>query len=177
MRRCLSFPFALVALCVATTTTTVHAFERQWHAGVDATWAAIPWHDATFGGYGAGAHLAYGLRDDFNALLEAGATSHPVWVDRPSLLVASGAVGVAYTLDVLEWVPYFGLLAGGYHFRGAELERAEVKLGFQGAAGLDYRFSRDFAVGAQLRYHTFSDDPFTAHYMTVSARFEYLWGW
>lgn len=177
MRRRLSSSFALVVLCIATTTTTAHGFERQWHAGADATWAAVTWHDSTYGGYGAGAHLAYGLRDDFNALLEVGATSHPVWVDRPSLLVASGSVGVAYTLDVLEWVPYFGLLVGGYHVSGAELGQGELKLGFQGTAGMDYRFSRDFAVGAQLRYHTFAGDPFTAHYMTVSARFEYLWGW
>lgn len=162
---------------VATSSTAANAFERQWHAGVDAAWGAIVRSGSTYGGFGGGAHLAYGLRDDFNALLELGATSHPVYVDRPSLLVASGAVGAAYTLDVIDWVPYMGLLVGGYRFSGAELDKAEVKLGFQGVLGMDYRFSRDYAVGAQLKYHTFSDEPFTSHYMTASVRFEVLWGW
>ncbi len=167
----------MTVAAIGATSTAARAVEREWHAGVDAGWAAVSWHDATFGGFGGGAHLAYGLRDDLNALLEVGATSHPVYVNRPQLLVASGAVGAAYTLDVIAWVPYFGLLVGGYRFSGAELGQAQYKLGFQAALGMDYRFSRDLAVGAQLRYHTFSDEPFTRHYMTACARFEYVWGW
>jgi opacity protein-like surface antigen len=153
------------------------AFERQFHLGADGGWSAVSWRGAVHGGWGAGAHLTYGLTDAFNAMLELAATDHAVAPGRPDLVVMSGAAGVAYTLDVLRWVPYGGLLVGGYRFSGAELERPHAKLGFQVAIGLDYQLSRSWAVGGQVKYHTFSDDPLSAHYLTTFARVAYLWGW
>lgn len=164
-----------VILC--STASGALAFERQWHAGVDVGLAGVSWNDEVRGGYGGGLHLAYGLTDSYNLLLEVGGSSHPLEAGQPALDVAHGAFGMAYTLDVISWVPYMGLLVGGYRFAGAELEEADHRLGFQGALGLDYRPSRSWAVGLQLRYHTFSDDPLSTHYMTSFGRFELLWGW
>ena len=157
--------------------SSAKAFERQWQVGADAGWSALSWKGSIFGGYGGGAHLTYGLTDQFNALVQLGLTGHPVYEGRPWMKVASGAAGLGYTLDVLRWVPYAALLVGGYQFSGADLASAEWKLGFQLALGLDYSFSRAWAAGVQVRYHTFSDDPFSAHYLTTFARFEYRWGW
>jgi len=154
-----------------------HGFERQWHVGGDLGWSAVSYRGAIRSGYGGGGHVVYGLNDTFNAMLELGLTTHGVYSDRPWLKVASGAVGIGYTLDILRWVPYAGLLVGGYRFSGGVLEKAEVKLGFQFALGLDYALSRSWAIGAQVRYHTFSDDPLSAHYLTTFGRFEYRWGW
>jgi hypothetical protein len=58
-------------------------------------------------------------------------------------------VGLAYKLDVLEWIPYFGVRAGYYRL-GSEpgpWERGGGALG--GFVGLDYAISRSFAVGLE----------------------------
>lgn len=167
----------MVPISLLASPATAQAFERQWHAGLDAGLAGVSWNDQVHSGLGGGLHLAYGLTDSYNLLVELGASSHSIYADRPALGIAHGAAGMAYTLDVIRWVPYMGLLVGGYRFSGAELEQADYRLGFQAALGLDYRPSRSWAVGIQLRYHTFSDDPLTTHYMTSFGRFELLWGW
>lgn len=167
----------LAALGPLLVSAEAEAFEKQWHAGADLGMAAVSYNGSIFGGYGAGAHATYGLTDTFNAMLELSGSTHPVYIGYPSLTVASGAVGVGYTLDVMRWVPYAGLLVGGYHFRGANLLEPQWKLGFQFALGLDYAISRSWAVGLQVRYHTFSDDPLSAHYLTTFGRVEYMWGW
>lgn len=177
MRTSLLFIGFVIPAAFCAFPATAHAFERQWHAGVDAGVAGVSWNDEIRSGLGGGLHLAYGLTDSYNFVLEMGGSSHSVYADRPALVVSHGAAGMAYTLDVISWVPYMGLLVGGYRFTGAELEDADYRLGFQGALGLDYRPSRSWAVGVQLRYHTFSDDPLSTHYMTSFGRFELLWGW
>jgi opacity protein-like surface antigen len=172
-----AFPAAAISLLCVTGSSRAGAFERQWHAGGDIGWSAVSFAGGIFSGYGGGAHLTYGLTDTFNAMLELGATSHTVYLNRPNLTVLSGAAGIGYTLDVLRWVPYAALLVGGYSFSGANLVKADPRLGFQVAVGLDYAIARSVAVGVQVRYHTFSDDPFSASYLTTFARVEYLWGW
>jgi len=157
--------------------STSGAFERQWHAGVDLGLASVTWNDQMHGGLGGGLHLAYGLTDSYNALVEVGGSTHAPYADQPSLDVMHAATGMAYTLDVTRWVPYMGLLVGGYRFHGAELEDADYRLGFQGAVGVDYRPSRFWALGLQVRYHTFSDDPLSTHYVTTFGRVEMMWGW
>ena len=177
MRRVVCFVLVVGLMVIS---HRVHAFERQWHAGIDFGYAGVTWRDQFRKGLGGGLHGAYGLTDAYNLLLEVGASTH--FVDSedcegcPNLRTGHAAMGMAYTLDVISWVPYMGLLVGGYRFWGAE-QAAEFKLGFQGALGCDYRPSRSWAVGLQARYHTFSDAPFTANYLTVFARFELLWGW
>ena len=154
-----------------------HAFESQWHAGVDLGYAGLSWDGEVRSGLGGGLHGAYGLSDEFNLLLEVGASTHSVCDACSSLRVVHGATGVAYTLDVISWVPYAGLLVGGYGFAGGDLPSAAFRLGFQGALGMDYRPSRWWAVGIQLRYHTLASEPLQTHYVTTFGRFELLWGW
>lgn len=176
MRRILLFTSWLVAVLLAIA-SRAEAFERQWHAGLDAGFAALSWNDELRSGLGGGLHAAYGLTDSYNALLEVGVSSHSVVAGQPMLVASHAALGMAYTLDVVSWVPYVGLLVGGYQLSGFELRQAEYRLGFQAALGFDFRPSRSWAVGAQLRYHTFAQEPLQAHYMTTFLRFEWLWGW
>ncbi len=137
----------------------------------------MSWNDEFCSGLGGGLHMAYGLTDSYNLMVELGGSTHSISAQSSSLSVMQGATGVAYTLDIISWVPYFGLLIGGYRFAGADLLEADYKLGFQAALGMDYRPSRSWGLGVQLRYHTFSDDPLETHYMTTFGRFELLWGW
>ena len=90
--------------------------------------------------------------------------------------------GVLYKVDVIEWVPYFGLYGGYFSFDGpiwpAPLNKQE--LGIAVPLGLDYSFSRSFAAGAQIRYHGFMSDPMSslsdAPYFVAQLRAEYRWG-
>jgi hypothetical protein len=157
------------------------AFERQWHVGVDAGYAVV--FDGGASGFGGGAHAAYGLSDSFNAMLELGITHHPGAAvslgsgDGAKVFsletIASGALGIAYTIDVARAVPYVGLLAGGYRLG----DLSPMSPGGQIALGLDYQLERNWAIGAQLRFHTiFNPDTGALPYATTFLRAEYLWG-
>jgi hypothetical protein len=157
---------ALVPLAL-TCAPPASAFERQWHAGADVGMATL------FSGEGStylagGGHLAYGLSDAFNAMLEIDASPHP----NLQKTVYSTGLGVAYTLDVTRWVPYAGLLAGGYQIVGTSGRSA---LGAQLAIGIDYQFKRNLAAGLQFRFHEILTGNATA-YATTLLRIEYLWG-
>jgi opacity protein-like surface antigen len=146
-----------------------HAFERQWHAGVDGGYAAL--FDDTSSGFGGGVHLAYGLNDTFNAMMELDVTRQP----SAGTTVWSGAAGVAYTFDVARAVPYAGVLGSGYKLAG---DLSKWAPGFQVALGLDYEVERNWAIGFELRWHTiFANDPVgTLAYMTAFLKAEYRWG-
>jgi hypothetical protein len=158
------------ASVILLTSARAEAFERQWHAGVDAGYASL-FGDHSSAGYGGGAHLGYGLSDAFNALLEVDLSRHP----STKTSVWSSGLGVAYTLDVARAVPYAGLLAGGYKLAG---DLSTTAPGLQIALGLDYQIDRHWAAGLQFRMHTiFARDPVgTTAYATTFLRFEYLWG-
>lgn len=148
------------------------ALDGEWHAGADAGLAFL----GTQAGLGGGAHLVYGLSDAFNAMLKLDLSHHGASTDgSPNTNVMSAGLGVAYTLDVTRWVPYAGLLAGGYRLTG---DAALWAPGFQIPLGLDYRFDRHFSAGIQVRYHTlFTFAPFDSRsYATTFLRAEWVWG-
>lgn len=157
------------------------AYERQWHAGASFGYGLVHVYDTTASGLGGGLHLTYGLNDAFNMMLEVDATIHP----GSDLLVAGAAVGPAYVLDVLQWVPYFGLLVGANDvwYRGEDCGTADLPpchaahLGIGVPVGLDYQVTRSFAIGAQVRYTILLlGDSSPISYLTAFARAEYVWG-
>ena len=153
------------------------AVERQWRLGADLGFAGVSSTSGVVTGLGGGAHAAYGLTDSYDLLIEADHTSHPLGSNLPNARITSLGVGAAYSLDIVQWVPYFGLLLGGYRFDGGAMKQPIYDFGMQFALGFDYRFSPSWSTGLQVRYHTFSEEPFSAHYMTTMFRFEYLTGW
>jgi hypothetical protein len=87
-------------------------------------------------------------------------------------------VGVGYVIDILRWVPYFGVLAGGYRIAGGTLDSQQVILGGAVQLGLDYQLSRQWAVGAAGQQHFLVTQMSTyPSYTTVMLRFEYMWGY
>jgi hypothetical protein len=149
------------------------AFERQWHAGADVGFADL-FGDHGSVGWGAGGHMAYGLNDAFNALLDVTWSHH----GDVRTNVASAALGAAYTLDVTRLVPYGGALVGGYRVSG---DTTANVLGLQLVLGADYQWSRQFALGLELRWHqslfTWSHTMDSLSYTTTFVRAEYLWGY
>jgi hypothetical protein len=173
-------PLAAVAALVVCVPTTARAFERQWHLG-GGLGVARPGSGGDFG-IAAGFHVAYGLSDYFDLRLEGVAAQHS-FADGEKTLVHSIGFGVAYKLDVLEWVPYAGIELVGYGFDGdpGPDRRAGSYGGASLDAGLDYALSRSFALGTLARMHVIGGRPSHAPpamtWYTVLFRAEYRWGW
>jgi len=165
------------------------AFEHQHHLGGGGGLTLLKIDDKSTldVGAGLGVHYAYGITDQFNLMAEGTssivalneARGPAIPTTRPGA-VDSLALGLSYVFDVTQWVPYAGVLAGGYALSGGSLGPGSVKLGAgaQLAAGLDYQLSRTFALGVAYRQHFIATDLSTyPTYATVFLRAEYVWGW
>lgn len=160
------------------------AVERQWHAGMGLG-------VASFAGARGPAPLAelfgaYGVNDMFDARLEFGGSSHDFTEkDAPEdqTQLYSALAGLRYNLDVIEWVPHFGVSVGYYRFSGGPVpeKRSRNELGVAGEVGLDYLFSRNVGIGIELVYHGFLLEPLSSLGNTplfvglISV--ERRWGW
>lgn len=169
------------------------AIERQHHFGLDPTLALLKVDDKSSmsPAVGLGAHYTYGLNDQFNFMaelnasfmiqgekLEAATPMTPATPHTRPTQIAHALAGVGYVLDILQWVPYFGVLVGGYRLGGGTLDDPLVVLGGAVQLGLDYQLSRQWAIGGALQQHflvtKMSDYP---SYTTMMVRFEYMWGY
>jgi hypothetical protein len=164
-----------------------HAIERQHHLGLAPALAILKIEDksTTSTGLGGGLHYAYGLTDQFNLMIEASSAivAKDQQQDSPEsprtrpAAVDHAAVGAGYVIDILTWVPYIGLLGGGYRLDGGTLPEALIIPGLSVAAGVDYQLSRHLAVGIGAREHLMISKLSTyPSYTTVLLRFEYMWG-
>ncbi|MCC6552240.1 MAG: hypothetical protein IT372_04360 [Polyangiaceae bacterium] len=170
---------ALAALLIP---SRAGAFERQWHAGAGFGYALLA-NPGTYPGFGGRLHLAYGMTDAFDAIVELDAASHP----GGDLMVLGGSAGARYVIDILEWVPYFGLEAGGYDILltgtcggQGEPDCHTPKLGIGVPFGLDYMVTRSFALGVAGKYTMLfpgADDALLGSYFTAYARAELIWGY
>jgi hypothetical protein len=170
LRVALAVAFVLVPCLLS---RTASAFERQWHLGAGVG-AVLPGETYQSGG-AAALHLAYGVSDVFDARLTLTGSMHESegeLAQKTSLGLAT--LGLAYKLDIIEWVPYFGVRAGGYYFSEAPLAPYSRAGGALGAmAGVDYSFSRSFAIGAELGYDELLPE---GHVSGGLLRAEYRWG-
>ncbi len=175
--RCLSVLAASAALVVA---KPAAAFERQWHTGGGVGFATFADPDTGWGP-AVGVHGAYGLSDVFDLKLDLLASNHTGGND--SVHLFSGTAGIAYKMDVIRWVPYFGVQFGYYRL-GGEQRPGDLDTNQPGMSvdlGLDYAVTRHFGLGLQLRYHGFLGDPLSslgdAPLFTTLLRVEYRFGW
>jgi hypothetical protein len=173
------------ALCAVP--TAAHALERQHHIGLDPSLSILKVDDKSTVSVGAGLglHYTYGIDDQFNFMAEMNVSRVAANQDqddqtsphtRPADLAYASA-GVGYVIDVLQFVPYLGLLFGGYRLSGGTLDNALYLPGFELALGLDYQLSRSWAVGVAGRQHMmFTKLSTYPTYTNVMLRFEYMWG-
>lgn len=180
---------ALVAsAALAASARPARAVERQHHLGLAPHLGILAVRDKSTPSVGAGLalHYAYGLDDQWNLLVEGGHTV--VALDqqqdrpdaprnRPAWLSHAG-VGIGYVLDVIRWVPYFGVLGNAYWVGGGTLETNRVEAGAALALGLDYQLGRHLAVGVAARQHfLLSNAAAWPSFTTVGARLEWMWGY
>ena len=189
MRLVLAFSLASVAivsaLCVSP--REARAIERQHHLGLDPSLSMLKVDDksSVSTGAGVGVHYTYGLSDQFNFMAELNASivaanqkqDMPASPHTRPAEVDHALVGVGYVIDVLRWVPYFGVLAGGYRLSGGTLDKDRIVIGGAAQLGLDYQLSRNWAIGAAGQQHFLITKMSTyPSYTTLMLRFEYMWG-
>lgn len=157
------------------------AYEEQWHFGGGLGAASFANTDTGWAP-ALGAHTAYDVSDMFDLRIELLGSQHE-FVEGYSTRFYSVAAGFTYKIDVMEWVPYAGILGGIYAFDGqvwpSPLQQRE--LGISVPLGLDYTVSRTFGLGGQLRYHGFMSDPLSsledAPHFSLLFRAELRAGW
>jgi len=180
---------ALVAVVTALLgAPSARAVEREHQVGLDLGGAVLVVGDKSSADVGSafGAHYTYGLTDQF--LLIGRATVSPVAPDeradststpndRPAGFVAA-SVGAAYVFDVLRWVPYAGVLAGGYALYGGTIGgNPRVLAGASLVVGCDYRLDRTWSIGVSL-YQDMLSEPGTYPSLTQGfAHADFRWGW
>lgn len=168
--------FALAALASG----PARAFERQWHVGATIGGGAFS-SPSSAAGPAVGAYAGYGLSDMFDLRAQLTASRLAFSGASEGTWVSSASAGLAYKLDVIEWVPWADLQLGYYRIDGpAPGDRHANDVGASLGLGIDYAFSRDLGLGAELRYHGFLRDAPTSladtPYLTGMFRVEYTWG-
>jgi len=176
---------AALALATLMFAAPAAAVERELSAGVDLGGAMLVQSGRSTPDIGpaAGLHMTYGLSDAFNLLVEGGWSllqpSTPHGSSVPKTMPAWAAnldVGVVYVLDVFQWVPYAGLLVGGYDFAGGTIPGSKPYVGAALALGLDYRIRPRWTVGVAVRQHMVSATTAYPSLTQAFARLEYVWG-
>ena len=166
-RRLLATLASLVSLSLA---EPARAFERQWHVGGGFGVSSES------GGYDVGLvlglHGAYGLSDVFDVRLELQGSRNDLAGLPVSLFFARG--GLAYKLDVLQWIPYVGASAGG--FAVAWDGGGTIKPCAGAFVGLDYAVSRHVGVGGFFTLDYIFANP-NLIVGTGLVRGEYRFGW
>lgn len=165
---------------------TSSASVDRWQVGGGIGLANVSYGPVKTASLGVELDLTYGLNDQFNLLVEATASDHGFTtggVKRHASVMAADA-GVAYTLDVIQIIPYAGFLIGGGRVAAGDSmgdaisakRGANGSLDLVGAVGVDYQFSRSLTFGLAGRFHFFVTGPETGQYITVLGRAAYTWG-
>ncbi len=158
------------------------AAEGVKRVGVHGGFAGVA-GEGSFAGYGGGLSFGYSITDSLMLAALATASSNQVTDKGGRSFVLSQAVGITYSLDVIQYVPWLGLFAGVYELGGGGLPSTQLKGGGQLAAGFDWVYSRTMTFGIELRAHALpgdflrSPDNPTPFYATTFLKAEYTWGW
>jgi len=145
------------------------AAEDEWTVGLAGVVATIPTRDDAGIGFGAAAHVRYGLTESLS--LAAGALySHHLAVDDPDaddpgtsdpIDLVMPRFGITYAIDVLEIIPYLAADVTMYIANDAFFgEDSDINLGpgLRIGFGLDYRPWRSWSLGGEVGYHAFLTD-------------------
>ncbi|MFZ5889959.1 MAG: hypothetical protein ACOY0T_02735 [Myxococcota bacterium] len=150
-----------------------HAFEGLWHLGMGAG-VSVP-NDPYRAAAALSLHGAYGISDVFDVRLTAtGSLLHLSPDGGRQNSLSLGTLGIAYKLDIIEWIPYCGVRAGFFVF-GKAPEGGAARQGgaLGGMCGIDYAFSRSAALGVELSRDFLLPE---GHVFGALLHAEYRWG-
>jgi hypothetical protein len=176
-----------VGLASAALSSPAWAVEHEHHLGVDVGGSMLVIGDKSTNDLGGTTmvHYTYGLSDAFDLMFEGayslvalGQTADgPKTPQTYPASVANANVGIGYVFDVLTWVPYAGILVGGYGLSGGTIPGMKLMPGVEIALGLDYRVGPSVSVGVAARQHLLSETDTYPSFTQLLARIEYVWGW
>lgn len=189
MRR-MAVASSVVVLASLASPSEAGAVEHQHQLGLDPSLTLLKVENRSVAvGAGIGVHYTYGINDQFNVMAEGSfnlvnfGVSKDENLDpnqrygRRPLTLSHVSAGIGYVIDVIRWVPYIGVLVGGYHLAGGDVDGSLFLPGIEAAAGLDYQFNRHWAAGIAGRQHVFVTalDEFPS-FTTIMLRAQYQWG-
>lgn len=198
LRRLAAPSLGALALFALFAPRRAEAYEKQWHVGASLGYTALMGQNPTRHGLGGGLHLTYGLSDAFNLMVEADLSGHFARADVPAVkadetarpaqdgaLFTRAGAGVGYVFDVLQWVPYIGLVAGAADvinlgpLCGATDQAPchDLRLNLAVPFGLDYSINRSISIGVGGRYQLLISGQPLMHALGAFARVEYVWGY
>jgi opacity protein-like surface antigen len=131
---------------------------EEWELAADARAVWVEADDRRPIGPGIGLQLQRGFTDAFAVRLALGVSRHDVGSngEQPggAVTAASAFAGITYAIDVLRVVPFVELGVGLLDVSGAVSERRHG-LGFDLGLGAQYLVTRDWGLGATIRYQAF----------------------
>ena len=161
---------ALFSLVFVAAPSPAKAYEDQLLVGLDVGWAGVL-ANATLptNGVDVGLSLNGGLGDTWALAGRVGYAAHP-----GSHTLHAGIVGVEaiYLLDILQWVPFFGV---GVDVIGTLIDGgAGLDLGLHAIVGIDYLYSREWVFGLDIRPYvlplSLDDQGIEPVYLSVTLR-------
>ncbi len=154
---------ALFALCLLCHATPAKAYEDRITLDLAAHGLLSP--DLRFGAQVGG---SLGLSDAWSLRAALG---YEVGVQSPLAHGMRAHLDVLYLVDIVEWVPFFGLRGGA----AAELGPDVAAVPFAGlVGGLDHFVSRDAIVGIDVAWTPGLRDGEVEHLLTVALRLSLL---
>lgn len=174
-RRRLPSPLPALALGVglavlAFAPRSARAMEGEWHTGARVGFATLRGGSL---GPALDVHGAYELSDLFDVVAQVQGSRHDGSSGTDAL---SASLGLAYKIDVFQWIPYVSALGGYYHYAGP-LKREDDRAGASVHTGLDYLVVRELSVGFDLGFHVpIGDPPRSVQYAALLGA-EYRFGW
>lgn len=167
---------ALIACLFATALSfaaeRASAVERQWHLGGGV--GAVTFLEGYELGPALSLHGAYGISDMFDVRLTLVGSRNAF--EGGTALPLSATGGLIYKVDIIEWVPYFGVQVGATTLLGDHVAGRAAWLEVATPLGIDYALSREFALGLELRPSLLVGDE-TSGAGAFLLRAEHRWGW
>ena len=142
--------FAAIALVgtatIFVTPSAARAYEDQIALSIDAGLSHVGGWDLAHGGQ-IGLGVGIGLGDTFSLTIRGGYGVHGGGPTAPGHMLTLGAE-VVYLVDILTWVPFFGVGLNGHLFVD---EGARGNVSGHAILGIDYLHSRELAFGLDAR--------------------------
>ncbi|MEM7605894.1 MAG: hypothetical protein AAF411_11110 [Myxococcota bacterium] len=149
------------------------AYEEQYSLDVELGFGAIFEDAQPAAGAYAGAGFAIGLNNAWSLRVLGRYDLHPA---SDPLHIVTGGAEVYYLLDILKFVPFFGLGVDGFllardgDFRG--------DFGFHALVGIDWLISRSINLGLDIRAHilpfSITDGGIEPFYLTTGIRLSFV---
>ena len=118
------------------------------------------------------------MNDAINLRLHADLSVFDLPEPSTSAIIYGGVVGGEYVLDILDWVPFVGAMAGPAVLAIQDGETV-LHIGVEIPFGLGYQLSDSWTVGAEGRYRLFlfgSAELSPTQSMAALLRLEHAWG-